>query len=222
MKLTDTQEELYRKDLKDIQRGYNLTGEKRVLRIALKAAVIIFMAFMFCWLIFRQGAGKDFAPYLFAALKINYPSISSLSPAAAWVHILSYLILGIAATALTPLITVILNNWIDRQVAEIENGLKVYKHIYHHYVLIGYNRMAPQILLQLLEEDKEVYAILMTTQNVIQYRKDNLDIIIRIILNKVITSLDCFTPRFIHRISEYSCGYQWKSYGMQTILFCKQ
>ena len=57
---------------------------------------------------------------------------------------------------------------------------------------------------------------------VIQYRKDDLDIIIRITLNKVIACLDSFSPSFIHRLSEYSCGYQRKAYGMQTILFCKQ
>lgn len=105
--------------------------------------------------------------YLFSILDIEIPPEDLGNSNVKW---WAYLLMGIVAALLVPFLTAAITNYIERRVSKIKEGRKIYKSIANHYVLIGYNRYAMQILKQvLLENDR--YAIIMTTQNPILLRE---------------------------------------------------
>lgn len=142
-----------------------ITGSFSWIWIALSAFLVIGIVFLVVWLI---NGRQDTWPYVYAALKINSPS-SYLQGTGS--HYLAYLIMGIAATFLIPFLTTAVQTGINNRVMKRKEGRKIYHLMCNHYVLIGYNRYATQILTQILSNNHD-YAILLTTQNPFKIREN--------------------------------------------------
>lgn len=177
MKLTDEQKELNRQQIGRINNWKEISGKNGFWWIAIISLLVIVIFFIVFWLIDvvivacnKGGLGglKDFWSYFFAAFKISPPG--ALEGPMGW-NIVSFWIYGIVATLLTPFLTAAITNSIAKYIDDTKFGRKVYKNLYGHYVLIGYNHYATQILSQLLSINDESYAIILTTQNPIKIRE---------------------------------------------------
>lgn len=138
-----------------------IVGKRGVLHLALWASIFLFML----GIILGGISGcEQFGEHIFAAFKISYPAKST-----GW-GIVGYFVLGVFALCLAPILTAGLTKTIDAQINVVLRGRKIYRHICDHFVIIGYNRYATQILKQLLADNKS-YAIIMTTRNPIEIRE---------------------------------------------------
>ncbi len=177
MKLTEEQKQQNRRQIERINNWKELSGKNGFWLTAALAFLLLVILFAFFWLMDviiiackNGGLGglHDFWNYLFAALKISSPG--DLEGPRGW-NIAAFLFFGIFATLLTPFLTAAITNSVTKYIDDAKAGRKVYKNLYGHYVLIGYNHYATQILSQILSSENESYAILMTTQNPIKLRE---------------------------------------------------
>ena len=174
LELTEEQKKLYNNQLREIDFWNKISGAQGWKYMAAKVFWIIFMVFILLWLsdffiaIFKgscKDGCNDFFPYLFNAFKITYPPTSS-----PWYHVVFYLIMGVFALCLTPVLTTCIMRAIDSRTDAIRKGRKVYKNLYGHFVLIGYNRFAVQIIRDIFKNN-DAYAIVLTTQDPVKLRE---------------------------------------------------
>lgn len=178
MKLTKEQIELNRKQIARINNWKKVSGKSGFWITALCSFAILFVIFMILWILhivvvyYRGGnfeGAHDIWAYLFAAFKISSPPASISHFTGGW-RFFTFIIFGLCATLLTPFLTAAITHTVNRYINDAKEGRKVYKDLYGHYVLIGYNRFAVQILRHILKGN-DSYVIVLTIQNPIQLRE---------------------------------------------------
>lgn len=104
---------------------------------------------------------RNLDDYFFALFKISAPVDLFGSHV---YHIITYVIMGMAATFLVPILTAAIAHWKDRKISRLLEGRMVYENMYDHHVLIGYNHFAPEIIKTLLEHNNQ-YLIILTEKS---------------------------------------------------------
>ena len=139
------------------------TGKRSWLFIALAAFVLIGCVFFYEWI---NNEKQDTWSYVYTALKLYNPSNLKGPNSHNW----AYLWMGLVATLLIPFLTAATQTFIGNLVNRRRTGRSIDHFMCNHYVLIGYNIFATQILEQVLKGNRS-YAVIMTSQNPIELRE---------------------------------------------------
>ena len=108
--------------------------------------------------------------YLFAALQISYPFSDESPEGMRMVHVVMYLLMGVITMVLLPFFTAALNNLLNQNILEVQEGRKVYRNMSDHCVVIGYNTFAIQIIRRMLTGNNR-FAIILTLQKAVDVRE---------------------------------------------------
>ncbi len=141
-----------------------ITGKRSWIWITLFAFLMIGGICYYEWM---RNNKFDTWSYIYTALKLNAPNRTLVGPND---HNWAYLWMGFFATLLIPLLTAAVQTGINIIVAKRKEGRQIYHFMCEHYVLVGYNRYATQILTHILNGNRS-YAIILTTQNPINLRE---------------------------------------------------
>ena len=184
MELTEAQKNKLNKQIREIKFWKRIGGKSGIYIISLISFGLLLLILLLFWGInccFIQG-WRNLDDYLFTIFRISIPL--NLFGSHAY-HIFAYMIMGIAATFLVPVLTAAITHWKDRKISRVLEGRMIYENMYDHHVLVGYNHFGPEIIKTLLKNTRQ-YLIILTEKPPIPLRAELQNILPPDIFTRVI------------------------------------